>query len=770
MKVREALPNSIFLPLICAKVWAGDSTVAILKPMIRIPIQSLLFKSLALFCFGPAAHQAAAAPADSAAELERLSLGSRQIRTFDYKGVTLDAGPLRRQFDEIRDYYLHIPNDDLLKGFRARSGLLAPGADLGGWYTRDFFHIFGQILSGLSRMYAATGDPACKEKLDALIDGWSQTIGADGYFFYTNKPNAPHYTYEKMAGGLVDAYLYGKNREALKYLSRITDWAVKNLDRSRPFSYNSPQGDTEWYTLTENLYRAYLITGEKKYRDFGAVWEYTRYWDLYASKADIFSPFDDAAPFQAYHAYSHLNTLAGAGAAYLVTGQPRYLATLRNGYEFFVNSETFATGGFGPNERLMPVGNNIATLERLGFHFETQCGSWAVFKLGKYLLTLTGDAGYGDWVERVLVNGIGASIPMSPDGSVFYYSDYNIHGGSKSNHNPWSCCAGTRPMAAADFHDLIYFHDDANLYVNLFTSASVTWPRSAGSIRLRQQTRFPEADRTEFQVWLDHPAAFGLKLRIPGWLAGRMQAVINGKPVQLDIDRKHWAVISRTWQNGDRLALTLPSNFWLSRLPGSGSSPAAVMRGPVTMAFRSASGNPSSEFNFQDLDSNFEQRPSQPLNYHLKGDGAVLARPFYDFKEGESYFMYLLPDLDLWSRPMHITATPKILNTPWFSFTNTAGSVIDFPFNGRSIRWTGFRFEDGGKAEVSIDGAVVGIIDQYGPAHMPATPPTGKSLPFEWEYNSLKPGNHNLRIRTLDEKNADSKGRRITVARIDAHS
>ena len=29
----------------------------------------------------------------------------------------------------------------------------------------------------------------------------------------------------------------------------------------------------EWYTLTENLYRAYLVTGNQRYRDFGAVWE-----------------------------------------------------------------------------------------------------------------------------------------------------------------------------------------------------------------------------------------------------------------------------------------------------------------------------------------------------------------------------------------------------------------------------------------------------------------------------------------------------------------
>ena len=134
--------------------------------------------------------------------------GVRKLDTFDYRGVTLDGGRLRLQLDEARDYYLRIPNDDLLKGFRQRAKMPAPGKDLGGWYSSDTFHVFGQILSGLARLYAASGDAACKEKVDALVSEWGKCIAADGYFYYSANPNAPHYIYDKMVGGLVDAYLY----------------------------------------------------------------------------------------------------------------------------------------------------------------------------------------------------------------------------------------------------------------------------------------------------------------------------------------------------------------------------------------------------------------------------------------------------------------------------------------------------------------------------------------------------------------------------------
>ena len=137
---------------------------------------------------------------------------------FDYRGVTLDGGRMRMQLDEVRDDYLRIPNDDLLKGFRQRAGLPAPGNDLGGWYTADVFSVFGQIVSGLARIYAATGDAACRDKADALVAEWAKCIAPDGYFYYSTKPNAPHYVYDKMVGGLVDDYLYCGNKDALGHL------------------------------------------------------------------------------------------------------------------------------------------------------------------------------------------------------------------------------------------------------------------------------------------------------------------------------------------------------------------------------------------------------------------------------------------------------------------------------------------------------------------------------------------------------------------------
>ena len=681
--------------------------------------------------------------------------GLRKLDVFDYRGATLDGGRLRLQLDEVRDYYLRIPNDDLLKGFRQRAKMPAPGNNLGGWYSSDTFHVFGQILSGLARLYAASGDTACKEKVDALVSEWGKCIAADGYFYYSAKPNAPHYIYDKMVGGLVDAYLYCGNREAIGHLRRITDWAVKNLERSRRTADTS----TEWYTLSENLDRAYLATGDIVYRDFAEVWEYREYWDIYARKADLFAPRPSGQRSDAYHAYSHVNTLGGAGAAYLVKGDSHYLDILINAYDSLQANQIFATGGYGPDEQFLPRDRLRERLENTANSFETQCGTWAGFKMAKHLLCATGEAKYGDWAERLALNGIGASIPMSGDGRVFYYSNYNPHGGEKRNTDfGWSCCTGTRPQAAADCCDLVYFKNKENLYVNLFTPSTVRWSVHDTGVTLHQITRFPEEPSTQLTVDPAQPVSFGLRIRCPAWLAGPITARINGAAASIEKDPQNWAVIQRTWSRGDRVAIELPMRLTTSSLAGR-RYPAAILFGPVALAVRAANGNFAKKIDLEQPAQSLVPARGEALTWRLAGDPAVLVRPFYAYKEGEPYYLYFDPAVA--DRISHrvLSYQGSWHDGSAFHYTNSIGATAECKFAGTGVCWLGFRFDDAGKAEISIDGKVVAAVDQYGP---------GRNLPFQWSKKNLKPGAHSIRLRLLDEKPPQSKDRFINVAGFEA--
>ena len=658
--------------------------------------------------------------------------------------------------DEVRRFYLAIPNDDLLKGFRARAGLPAPGNDLGGWYSSDTFLVFGQIVSGLSRLYAATGDVACKNKANDLIKGWAKCIEPDGYFYASRKPNAPHYIYDKMLWGLLDTYYYCDNREALVHLSRITDWAIKNLERSRRVNDTS----TEWYTLSENLYRAYLATGEVKYREFAQVWEYHAYWDAYARDASIFGTRPDGSRSDVYHAYSHVNTLGGAGAAFLVKGEPQYLQTLVNAARYLQTEQCFATGGFGPDEQLLPRPKLLEKLGETHNTFETQCGSWAVFKLSKYLISFTGDARYGDWIERLLINGLGASIPMTTDGRVFYYSDYCLYGGAKRNTDfGWSCCTGTRPQAVADSLDLIYFHDDRNLYVNLFTPSAVNWPLDGGLVKMTQSTAFPQQADVEMTIGVDKPMRFGIQFRVPGWVATAPSATVNGKAVRLRTDARHWAGLHRTWKNGDHIRLHLPMQLWTSSFDPQALTPAAALFGPVVLAFEAPSAKALRGIQPRSLNQIMAPDRRHPLHFSLASDFDVRACPFYELPQGQPYFLYLDPKMGLRIPHQDVTFSGKWNNAGVFRFSNEIGAMAGCEFEGSGIRWLGRRFDDGGRAEITIDGQVIGVVDQYGP---------GRDLPFDWSHSGLAPGRHTIKLRLLPEIPEKSKDRYLNVIGFEA--
>ena len=114
----------------------------------------------------------------------------------------------------------------------------------------------------MARLSRATGDDALRDKAITLFEGWRETIGPDG------DARMWPYAWEKLVCGLVDLQRYAGYDDALPTLEATTAWASRTFDRTRRLAdeydfWGAGPGDThEWYTLPENLYRAYLLTGQ----------------------------------------------------------------------------------------------------------------------------------------------------------------------------------------------------------------------------------------------------------------------------------------------------------------------------------------------------------------------------------------------------------------------------------------------------------------------------------------------------------------------------
>jgi DUF1680 family protein len=564
-----------------------------------------------------------AAPADSASpQAPRLAL-----RPFAYSDVQVTGGPMAVQERAARKFYLNLNEDSLLQGFRLRAGLPAPGKPMGGWYDPDGFagaHSFGQYVSALSRMYANTGDRRYKDKVDRLVRGFHETMGPDGYFYASAKAAAdwPCYIYDKNATGMRDAFTLAGNKEALEVLDRMTDWADKNM----------PRRSDEWYTLPENLYKCYALTKEPRYLKMAAEYDYSKdYYDEFAAGDNAFAEKDRQA-------YSHVNTLLSAAQAYESLRDEKYLRAIKNAWGYLTETQMYASGGWGPNERFVSSGGLGDSIKpgASGKNFETGCGTYANINLDRRLLGDTGDSKYGDNMERVLLNGILAALAPKPDGRTFYYSDYRA--GARKEYHPdlWPCCSGTYAEITADYALDLYFQDDSGVYVNLFAPSRVHWSAGGRSVMIEQKTDFPLSGSTELIIHGREPARFALNVRVPAWSAEAPRVSINGRIEGEPIRSGSFLRVVRTWKEGDVLKVSFPMALHFETIDAKTPDRAALMYGPLLLAALSPKdidliGDPAKP------DRWIKRSPDGDFDFRT-ADGVVF-RPFYLIR-GERYVVY----------------------------------------------------------------------------------------------------------------------------------
>ena len=609
----------------------------------------------ALGAFAPLAQGVLSAQsAANTASSEMTPNKKVSIQPFDYAGVTLRPSVWQRQASSGRDFYFNLSNDDILRGYRVAAGTAnAPGRALGGWCSPNSNTVFGQWLQAMARMQRSYGDKDLLDKANVLVSEYAKCW--PGMTSGTARGNGrgamggatgglSHYPYEKLVGGLVDMHHYGNHPEALPLCDKITEAAMAHFNRDRlpanrqPWEMHSGRPG-EWYTLAENLYRAYQLTGNSMYKEFGDVWLYPAYWDRFAETAD---PKDA----QGVHAYSHCNTFSSAALAYDVTGDPKYLNIIRNFYDWMQKRQTYATGGYGPDERFVYSDGALGdSLEIYSASFECPCGSWAGIKLSKYLMMYTGDARYGDWIERLLYNGIGAALPIKDRGVHMYYMDYHLGSDLKYySRNAFTCCSGTYFQNITDYSNLIYFHDAGTLFVNLYVPSEVEWKGPGGTVKLTQTTSYPEAGSSTLKLAMDRPATFAVKLRVPGWSNG-MSVRVNGQAYSAAAKPGEWAAVSREWKPGDTVEVAIPLHF--RRVPIDEQHPnrVALVRGPVVYGqedpHKWLSDIPKTD---EELDRLMKPLANNPAIFQIDNEQVVSQRnafrPYYTFPELERYRMY----------------------------------------------------------------------------------------------------------------------------------
>lgn len=515
---------------------------------------------------------------------------------FPLQSVRIHAGsPFAHAQQLDLAYLLELEPNRLLSRFYKNAGLPEKGAVYGGWESEGLSgHTLGHYLSAISMMYGSTGNSELKDRVAYIVaelarcqaarkTGYVGAIPGEDSIFYKvsvgdiesggfdlNGGWSPWYTVHKVMAGLVDAYLYCDNKEALQVVRKMADWAG-NLLKGLSDDQMQKMLRCEYGGMNDVLVNIYAITGETKYLKLA-----DRFFDDF-----VMLPLSERKDaLQNKHSNTNIPKGVGSASEYIWTAHPRDSTIAQFMWRTIVHHHTYANGGngsyeyFGPEDQLS---------ERLSDDNTETCASYNMLKLTRKLFSLHPNARLGDYYERTLTDHILAS--QQPETGMFAYFVPLRMGGEKNfsdKFNTFTCCVGTGMENHSKYGESIFFEDLAskNLFINLFIPATLDWVAQQSSISI--ESSILEKDDIQVRINNKTPRDFTFRLRKPRWSAN-YEVKVNGLLVKADLDENGFVVVQGKWKNGDVLTYHLDKELYAEPIVDNPNR-VALFYGPVLLA------------------------------------------------------------------------------------------------------------------------------------------------------------------------------------------
>ncbi len=294
----------------------------------------------------------------------------------------------------------------------------------------------------------------------------------------------------------------------------------------------------------------------------------------------------------------------------------------------------FPGGGFAGDENCRPG----YTDPRQGF--ET-CGIVEFMHSFEMLAKISGNPLWADRCEELAFNSLPAAL--TPDLKALHYltcanqvqldrdnkSPGVENGGTMFSYSPYAvyrCCQHNVSHGWPYFAEELWLATpDGGLCASLYASSEVTAKAGSGSnVTLAEDTDYPFGQSVELKLAAAQPTRFPLYLRIPRWCSGASVA-LNGQPVNLEPRPLAYAVLDRTWNDGDRVSLRLPMRVSLRKWEKNQNA-VSVDYGPLTFSLKI--GERYVRYGGTPAWPETEVFPTTPWNYGLALDDQDPAKSF----------------------------------------------------------------------------------------------------------------------------------------------
>tara|TARA_R110000868_G_scaffold304437_6_gene565023 strand:- start:6090 stop:8444 length:2355 start_codon:yes stop_codon:yes gene_type:complete len=518
-----------------------------------------------------------------------------KLQTFPLTSVELLDSPFSEAQETDKKYILELDADRLLAPYLIEAGLEAKAPKYGNWENTGLDgHIGGHYVTALSLMYASTGDEEVLDRLNYVLDELyrAQQVNGDGYLggipnsgeiwdeikegdiraqsFSLNGRWVPLYNIHKIFAGLRDAYLIADIERAKDMLIDLTDWFVE-VNKNLTEEQIQDMLRSEHGGLNEVFGDVYSITGNKEYL------ELSKEYSDHAILDPLLVGEDDLT---GKHANTQIPKVIGYQRVAELENNDKWKGAAKRFWDIVVEDRSVAFGGNSVSEHFNPT-DDFSTMITSNQGPET-CNTYNMLKLSKMLFTDDPDAKYINFYERALYNHILSS--QHPDGGFVYFTPlrprhYRVY---SQPHTSFWCCVGSGIENHGKYGELIYAHDEHNIYVNLFIPSTLNWEEQG--VKITQTTRFPYEESTRLQIQVDEPKEFVLSVRKPNWIKGNVEIMVNGESLDKPpVNSFSYFSIDRKWESGDIVSISLPMKTTLEYLP-DGSNWAAFVHGPVVLA------------------------------------------------------------------------------------------------------------------------------------------------------------------------------------------
>ncbi|HEY6930564.1 MAG TPA: glycoside hydrolase family 127 protein, partial [Thermoanaerobaculia bacterium] len=479
------------------------------------------------------------------------------IRPFPLRQVRLLPGPFLDAQTRNSKYLQSMPEDRLLHTFRVNAGLSSSAEPLGGWEKPDCelrgHFTGGHFLSACALTYAATGDEWFKARAASMVSELAKCQQAHRNGYLSAFPDelfdrlrngakvwAPFYTLHKILAGHLDVYELCGNAQALEVAKNLAGW-IRTWTKGLSDTQMERILLVEFGGMNDGLYRLFAITGNEEHRDLAHRFDHRAFFEPLAARRD---------ELQGLHVNTQIPKVIGAARRYELTGEKYYRDVAEYFWSEVTGARSYVTGNTSNGERWETGPGRLAS--ELSSSTAECCCAYNLMKLTRSLFAWNADPRAADYYERALFNSrMGTQNPR--DGTLMYY--YPLASGYwKFYGQPlgafW-CCTGTGVEEFAKLADSIYFHDGAGLYVNLFIPSELHWPEKG--LRVRQETAFPDEERTRLTFTADTPVPMALSLRIPWWATRGGRVRINGETLPAFATPSSYLVLDRVWKTGDHV-------------------------------------------------------------------------------------------------------------------------------------------------------------------------------------------------------------------------